>query len=126
MATTGKYVTHGIYFDTDSDVLKPQPAGVIKEISSALYKHPDTKLEIDGYTDPTGNVAHNLDLSNRRAEAVMKVLVAQSGIDQSRSTAKRYGDANPIASNDTPAGCARNRRVEFIKQGAKDGGSSGG
>jgi OOP family OmpA-OmpF porin len=116
LATTGKYVTHGIYFDTDSGVLKPASAGVIKEISTALYKHPDMKLEIDGYTDSTGNASHNQDLSQRRAEAVMKVLVSQFGIDQSRLTAKGFGSKNPIASNNTPEGRAQNRRVEFVKK----------
>lgn len=123
LAKTGKFVTHGIYFDTDSAILKPASAGVIKEISTALYKHPDMKLEIDGYTDSTGNAAHNLDLSKRRAEAVRSVLVSQFGIDQSRLTAKGYGDAHPIASNDTAVGRAQNRRVEFVKQGAHTGGS---
>lgn len=126
LATTGKYVTHGIHFDTDSDILKPESAGVIKEISDALYKHPDMKLEIDGFTDSTGGAAHNLDLSRRRAEAVMNVLVSQFGIDKSRLTAKGFGDANPIASNDTAEGRAQNRRVEFIKQAANGGGSSEG
>jgi OmpA-OmpF porin, OOP family len=123
---TGKYVTHDIYFDTDSAVLMPASAGVIKEISAALYKHQDMKLEIDGYTDSTGNAAHNLDLSKRRAKAVMQVLVSQFGIDQSRLTAKGYGAQNPIASNDTPEGRAENRRVEFVKQGANSSGSLGG
>jgi OmpA-OmpF porin, OOP family len=125
LETTGKYVTHGIYFDTDSATLKPESAGVIQEISAALYKHQDMKLEIDGYTDSTGDAAHNLDLSKRRAEAVMKVLVSQFGIDASRLTSNGFGAQNPIASNDTPDGRAQNRRVEFIKQGANTGGSSG-
>jgi len=84
LASTGKFVTHGIYFDTDSDVLKPESAPVIEEISIALYKNPSMKLEIDGYTDSSGDAAHNLNLSKRRAQAVMKVLVSQFGIDQSR------------------------------------------
>ncbi len=116
LATTGKYVTHGILFDTDSDILKPASAGVIKEISTALYKHPGLKVEIDGYTDSTGNAAHNLDLSTRRAEAVMKVLVSQFGIAQGRLTAKGFGSQHPIASNETPEGRSQNRRVEFVKQ----------
>jgi OOP family OmpA-OmpF porin len=116
LATTGKFVTHGIYFDTDSDILKPASAGVIKEISTALYKHPDMKVEIDGYTDSTGNASHNQDLSARRAAAVMKVLVEQFGIDQSRLTAKGFGSKNPISSNNTSEGRAKNRRVEFIKK----------
>ncbi len=116
LASTGKYVTHGIYFDTDSDVLKPESAGVIKEISDALYKNGDMKLEIDGYTDSTGDAAHNLDLSKRRAAAVMKVLVSQFGIDASRLTSNGFGAANPVASNDTADGRTQNRRVEFVKK----------
>jgi OmpA-OmpF porin, OOP family len=116
LATTGKYVTHGIYFDTGSDVLKPESAGVIKEISSALYKNPGMKVEIDGYTDSTGDAAHNLDLSKRRAAAVMNVLVSQFGIDQGRLTSNGFGAANPIASNDTADGRSQNRRVEFVKK----------
>jgi OmpA-OmpF porin, OOP family len=128
LVTSGKYVTHGIYFDTDSDVLKPESAPVIKEISTALYKNPSMKVEIDGYTDSTGDAAHNLDLSKRRAKAVMTVLVSQFGIDASRLTSNGFGAANPIASNDTPDGRAQNRRVEFVKQGANTSpsGSSGG
>jgi OmpA-OmpF porin, OOP family len=116
LASSGKFVTHGIYFDTDSDILKPESAPVIKGISNALYKNPGIKVEIDGYTDSTGDAAHNLDLSKRRAQAVMKVLVAQFGIDQSRLTSSGFGAANPIASNDTAGGRAQNRRVEFVKK----------
>jgi len=115
LASTGKYVTHGILFDTDSAVLKPQSAGVLKEISTTLYKHPDMKLEIDGFTDSTGDAAHNLDLSRRRAGTVMNVLVSQFGIDQSRLKTNGFGDEKPISSNDTPEGRANNRRVEFVK-----------
>jgi OmpA-OmpF porin, OOP family len=116
LGSSGKFVTHGILFDTDSDVLKPESAPVIKGISNALYKNPGMKLEIDGYTDSTGNAAHNLDLSKRRAQAVMKVLVGQFGVDQSRLTSNGFGAGNPIASNGTPDGRAQNRRVEFIKK----------
>jgi OmpA-OmpF porin, OOP family len=126
LAGSGKFVTHGIYFDTDSDVLKPESAPVIKAISNALYKNPGIKVEIDGYTDSTGDAAHNLDLSKRRAQAVMKVLVSQFGIDQSRLRSNGFGAAKPIASNDTAEGRAENRRVEFVKQGANTSGSSGG
>jgi OOP family OmpA-OmpF porin len=116
LASSGKFVTHGILFDTDSDVLKPESAPVIKEISNALYKNPGMKLEIDGYTDSTGDAAHNLDLSKRRAEAVAKVLEDQFGIDQSRLTSNGFGADKPISSNDTADGRAENRRVEFVKK----------
>lgn len=114
--STGKYVTHGINFDTDSDVLKPESAAVIKQVASGLNKNPNLKLEIDGYTDSVGDAKHNLDLSKRRAEAVMSVLVSQFGIDAGRLSANGFGAAKPIGSNDTPDGRAANRRVEFIKK----------
>jgi outer membrane protein OmpA-like peptidoglycan-associated protein len=114
--STGKYVTHGINFDTDSDVLKPESAAVLKQVASGLNKNPNLKLEIDGYTDSVGDAAHNLDLSKRRAKAVQTVLVSQFGIDASRLTANGFGAAKPIGSNDTPDGRADNRRVEFIKK----------
>jgi outer membrane protein OmpA-like peptidoglycan-associated protein len=116
LASTGKYVTHGIYFDTDSDRLKPESAAVIKQAANALEKNPNLKLEIDGDTDSTGNPQHNKELSQKRAEAVRSVLIAQFGVDASRLTAAGFGADKPIASNDTPEGRAQNRRVEFVKR----------
>jgi outer membrane protein OmpA-like peptidoglycan-associated protein len=114
--STGKYITHGINFDTDSDRLKPDSAAVLKLVAAGLSKNPNLKLEIDGYTDSVGDSAHNLDLSQRRAKAVQSVLVAQFGVDASRLSANGFGPAQPIGSNDTPDGRASNRRVEFIKK----------
>ena len=116
IAAAGKYVTHGIYFDTDSDRLKPESAPVIKQVAAALEKNPALKLEIDGYTDSVGEANHNLDLSKRRAQAVQSVLAAQFGIDTSRLSANGMGAGNPIGSNDTAEGRAANRRVEFVKK----------
>ena len=116
IASAGKYVTHGIYFDTDSDRLKPESAPVIKQIAAGLEKNPALKLEIDGYTDSVGDANHNLDLSKRRAQAVQSVLVSQFGVDASRLTANGIGAGNPIGSNDTAEGRAANRRVEFVKK----------
>jgi outer membrane protein OmpA-like peptidoglycan-associated protein len=113
---SGKYVTHGIYFDSDSDHLKPESAAILKQVAAGLARNPNLKLEIDGYTDSTGNAAHNVDLSKRRAQAVQSVLVSQFGIDASRLTSNGFGAASPIASNDTPDGRANNRRVEFLKK----------
>jgi outer membrane protein OmpA-like peptidoglycan-associated protein len=113
---SGKYVTHGIYFDTDSNRLKVESGGVLKQVAAGLMKNPNLKLEVDGYTDSVGNDAHNLDLSKRRAQAVVSVLVSQFGIDAGRLTANGFGAAKPIGSNDTPEGRAQNRRVEFVKK----------
>lgn len=114
--SAGKYVTHGIYFDTDSDRLKPESAPILKQVAAALTRNPNLKLEIDGYTDSTGNAAHNVDLSKRRAQAVQAVLVSQFAIDAARLSSNGFGAASPIASNDAPDGRANNRRVEFIKK----------
>jgi OmpA-OmpF porin, OOP family len=115
-SSTGKLVTHGIMFDTDSDRLKVESAPVMKAIVRALDKNPNLKLEIDGYTDSTGNAQHNEDLSKKRAEAVKSVLVSQFQVDAARLTSNGFGAGKPIASNDTADGRAQNRRVEFVKQ----------
>lgn len=116
LASAGKYVSHGINFDTDSDHLKPEAAPVIKSIAAALQKNPALKLEIDGYTDSVGDEKHNLDLSKRRAEAVRAVLISQFAVEASRLSANGFGPAKAIGSNDSPDGRAQNRRVEFVKK----------
>ena len=116
IASAGRYVTHGILFDTDSDRLKPESAPLIKSVARALETNPNLKLQIEGHTDSTGSADHNLDLSRRRAEAVKAVLVSQFKVDAARLTTAGLGATKPIDSNDTPTGRAQNRRVEFVKQ----------
>ena len=113
---SGRYVTHGILFDTDSDRLKPESAYVIQSVAKALATNTNLKLLIEGHTDGVGNAAHNLDLSKRRAEAVKVVLVSQFNVDATRLTTAGLGATKPIDTNDTPLGRAQNRRVEFAKQ----------
>jgi outer membrane protein OmpA-like peptidoglycan-associated protein len=116
ISSSGRYVTHGILFDTDSDRLKSESAAVIKSIARGLETNPNLKLQIEGHTDSTGSADHNLDLSKRRAEAVKAVLVSQFKVDAARLTTAGLGATKPIDSNDTPQGRAQNRRVEFVKQ----------
>ena len=116
ISASGRYVSHGILFDTDSDRLKPESAAVIQAIARGLDTNPNLKLLIEGHTDSVGNAAHNLDLSRRRAEAVKTVLVSQFKVDTSRLTTAGLGSTKPIDSNDTPQGRGQNRRVEFVKQ----------
>ena len=116
ITSSGRFVTHGILFDTDSDRLKPESAPVIQTIARGLENNPNLKLQIEGHTDSVGNAAHNLDLSKRRAEAVKAVLVAQFRIDEARLTTAGMGAMKPIDSNDTPQGRSQNRRVELVKQ----------
>ncbi len=116
ISSSGRYVTHGILFDTDSDRIKPESAPVIKSIARGLETNPNLKLLIQGHTDSIGNADHNLDLSKRRAEAVKAVLVSQFSVDAARLTTAGLGSTKPIDSNDTPQGRAQNRRVEFARQ----------
>ena len=69
-------------------------------------------LEIAGYTDSTGNAEDNVALSQKRADAVREALI-EDGVDPDMLVAKGYGSADPIASNDTPEGRSRNRRIEY-------------
>jgi outer membrane protein OmpA-like peptidoglycan-associated protein len=116
ISSTGRYVTHGILFDTDSDRLKAESAAVVQSIAKGLETNPNLKLRIEGHTDSVGNAAHNVDLSKRRAEAVKAVLVAQFNVDAARLTTAGLGSGKPIDSNDTPQGRSQNRRVELVKQ----------
>ena len=113
---SGRFVTHGILFDTASDRIKPESAPVIQSIAKGLETNPNLKLLIEGHTDSVGNATANLDLSKRRAEAVKTVLIAQFKVDAARLNTAGMGATKPIDSNDTPQGRSQNRRVELVKQ----------
>jgi outer membrane protein OmpA-like peptidoglycan-associated protein len=116
ITASGRYIARGILFDTDSDVIKPESAPVIKQIAKGLETNPNLKLLIEGHTDSVGNADHNLDLSRRRAEAVRSVLITQFNVDDTRLAAAGKGSSKPVDTNDTPQGRAQNRRVELVKQ----------
>lgn len=104
---------YGIYFLFNRADIRPESKRVLDEIAAALKANPTWKLRVDGHTDGIGNDAANLDLSKRRAAAVKTALVSQYGIDDSRLSTGGYGESSPQATNDTPEGRARNRRVEL-------------
>ncbi len=115
LLTEGKLVTHGILFDVNSDKIKPESYGTLKEISKVLTENTDVKVKIVGHTDSDGSDAANLDLSKRRAASVKAALTKDFGIDGSRMETDGKGEVEPIDKNTTPEGKANNRRVEFIK-----------
>lgn len=115
VTTNSKIIMHGILFDVDKSTLKPESMGSINQILNIMKKDPSLKFEIDGHTDNTGQAAHNLTLSQQRADAVKSQLV-KMGIDGSRLSTKGFGDTKPIADNSIPEGRANNRRVEFVKK----------
>lgn len=115
LITEGKFVTTGILFDVNSDKIKPESYGVIKEIATVLKENPDVKIKIIGHTDSDGDDKLNLELSKKRSLSVKNALNKDFGIDSSRIETDGKGESEPAAPNDTPANKAQNRRVEFIK-----------
>ena len=92
--------------------LEADSAPLILTVITMLQKHPGLRLEIDGFTDSTGDPRRNQRLSERRAEAVRALLV-EGHIEQSRLDAVGLGGDQPVADNDTPEGRAKNRRIEL-------------
>jgi outer membrane protein OmpA-like peptidoglycan-associated protein len=115
LLTEGKIVSYGIYFDVNSDKVKAESYGTLKEIAQVLTENPTVKIKIVGHTDGDGDAAKNLDLSKRRAASVKTELSKTFAIDGARIETDGKGKTEPIAPNDTPANKSQNRRVEFIK-----------
>jgi outer membrane protein OmpA-like peptidoglycan-associated protein len=112
---TGRALLYGIYFDPDSAAPKPESQAALEEILAVLQAKPGLKLLVAGHTDSTNTDAHNLKLSQQRAEAVVAWLVGRE-IAPARLVAKGFGEAQPVADNSTAAGRALNRRVELVVQ----------
>ncbi len=114
LAQAGKYSTTGILFDVNSDVIKPESYGVLKDIAKTLKASSGTKVMIVGHTDSDGDDAKNLELSKRRAESVKKALVKDFSADGSLLSTDGKGETEPVNDNDTAQNKANNRRVEFV------------
>ncbi|ARK12298.1 sodium-translocating pyrophosphatase [Fibrella sp. ES10-3-2-2] len=97
-------------FETGKATLKPESQEQLKNIAEILKAYPAVSIKLGGYTDNTGSADKNLKLSGDRAQSVKKELVGM-GIADSRLEAEGYGQEHPVASNDTEAGRAQNRRI---------------
>lgn len=112
----GKVALYGIYFDTDKADVKPESKAELAEMAKLLNGNAKLKVYIVGHTDNQGQFAHNLELSQHRADAVAKALAADYKVPAARMTAKSVASLAPVASNADEAGRARNRRVELVVQ----------
>jgi OOP family OmpA-OmpF porin len=110
----GKIVASGIRFDVGKATILPESMGIINEVVGLMKEHPDLKFSVEGHTDSDGNDEFNMELSKKRAEAVMNEMV-KLGIAADRLQAKGWGETRPIAANASPEDKANNRRVEFVK-----------
>ena len=101
-----------VQFPTNSSVIDATYDSEIRKAADFMEEYPETTVEIAGHSDSIGDAEYNRFLSQRRAEAVADRLTSVLGVDPDRVTAVGYGEVEPIASNDTAAGRAQNRRVE--------------
>jgi outer membrane protein OmpA-like peptidoglycan-associated protein len=108
----GCWATQEILFDFDSNLIKPSYYPVLDDVFTVLAKNPTLKIEIQGRADNIGTSEYNQILSEQRARAVKKYLV-EKGIEPARLGAVGYGSTQTAASNDTAAGRALNRRIDF-------------
>ncbi len=101
-----------ILFATDNAVLREDAIDRLTKVGDILAKYPDDRIRVEGHADSTGSAKHNEELSQRRADAVRKVLVSR-GVRDGQLAALGMGATRPVASNDTAKGRAQNRRVEL-------------
>jgi OOP family OmpA-OmpF porin len=103
-----------VYFEYNKAKIKSESFPILDAVAATLEGNPDIQLiEIQGHTDERGNDEYNLQLSDKRAKAVMQYL-AEKGIDENRLTAQGYGETQPLDRKKNEEAYAKNRRVEFL------------
>jgi len=110
----GRIILYDILFDYDKATLKQESDKQLQHIVTLLLQNPELKVEIQGHTDNEGEEGYNLTLSDKRANTVLQY-IQLFGISSERLLAKGYGESQPVSSNDTEEGRAKNRRVELVK-----------
>jgi len=115
LASAGSINLYGIYFDTNKTDVKPESKPTLDEVGKLLSSDATLKLKVVGHTDNVGTAEYNNDLSKRRAQSVVQTLVTTYSVASERLTPFGAGFTQPVASNDTDEGRAKNRRVELVK-----------
>ncbi|MDQ3035484.1 MAG: OmpA family protein [Myxococcota bacterium] len=106
-------ISERIYFEFDTDTIRPVSMPLLDQVAAVMQQlSPDLRVRIEGHTDEHGNPQYNLDLSFRRARAVLEYLAGR-GVPRERLEFRGYGSQHGVAPNDSPEGRALNRRVEF-------------
>lgn len=108
-----KIVVYDITFDVNKATIKPESMKEINRIKALMDENPSLKYEVQGHTDSTGNPDSNQKLSEKRAQAIVDKMV-ELGVSPNRLKAVGKGETSPIGDNNTEAGRAKNRRVEFV------------
>lgn len=109
----GKFVVNNIQFAFNRADLKPESMSIIETIAEMMEAHPEVRLSVEGHTDAQGASNYNQELSAARAAAVRQALI-DKGIASGRLKAVGFGESQPLADNNSDAGRAKNRRVEFV------------
>jgi OOP family OmpA-OmpF porin len=100
-----------VRFEFNKAEIQTEYTDHLEEVAEFLMRYPETKMVVEGHTDSVGSMEYNEDLSQRRAESVKQFMVDEYGIRANRLKAVGYGESRPIASNGTPEGRQKNRRV---------------
>lgn len=116
LKATGHVAVYGIDFEHDSFNLKPESEPMFKAIAEMLKANDSLNVYVVGHTDMTGELEYNIQLSEKRAEAVVKALVNEYGIEASRLEAKGVGPLCPVSVNQTSEGRKLNRRIELVEK----------
>lgn len=108
-----------VFFEFNSAVIRPEYHTDLDKLGHVLTQsqYAEKRLEIEGHTDGIGSDAYNRRLSEQRAKSVRQYLVERFAIDESRLMVRGYGKVQPIATNDTPEGRSKNRRIEVVNPG---------
>ena len=110
-----KLTLDDVLFERGSDRIKPEARPLLEELVKKIKAAPEEYMVfVEGYTDDTGTLRVNMELSQKRAEAVANILKTEMGVEPTRVHARGFGPERPAVANDSEANRAKNRRVEIL------------